>query len=742
MKKILFITVLALIFTVWAYAQAPSRTLTQEIRLDPTHTGAIYDYVTADSPNHTTDYFYSVHNVTQNETRSNATHGASLIRVCRLGGRAVASVNQSIFPAAWPIGSTLILSLTYIPTGETATYDVIVPTGTASWSRIDANAWVGVPPFPVIPTDYTVTVTSAPAGVPIHINGIPTENSTPWVFTLPAGFTGSFSVVWPGYTWNPATFPINNLQANANVHFVGTPTIVNPPPAIPMYPLPGAVINWAWNAPDGPIMLAWMPDAGPTPEGYKLWWNDAAVPINLPAGTLSWMTPVLGVGTYVWKIVPYITDPVAPGGKRILAPVAARIAPNTRSAQASPKGDAQGCVYWAFEINRDAPPPIYWNVAVTSNPVGAMIHVNGNPTEHFTPHTFSMLQDTSATYSVMMVDYTWLPLEYVVTNIMENHTAHFVGTPDVPPGDYDFEEGVPTPFLTVTITLTGGPADNVPGGIIPGFPNPGFVADEEFVLHLYGAGPWVITIATASPWGAYYQSGSWHAVANIGGFITFEITAAKDIPLLPFILGPVDPTLPVELSGFYASLTAQYFVKLTWISHSETGLLGYRVYRSESSNQAGALMITPVMVPATNTSTTQTYSITDSEVSIGSTYWYWLESVDYNSSNFHGPVSVTVEGSVPPVLPEATTLRNAYPNPFKSNSNVNIGVEIKAGENGTITIYNILGQAVKTFSVNEGVHNINWNGKDSKGNACGSGIYFYKLSTPSMNQTKKMVIVK
>jgi flagellar hook assembly protein FlgD len=49
---------------------------------------------------------------------------------------------------------------------------------------------------------------------------------------------------------------------------------------------------------------------------------------------------------------------------------------------------------------------------------------------------------------------------------------------------------------------------------------------------------------------------------------------------------------------------------------------------------------------------------------------------------------------------------------------------------------------VKTFKVSEGTTKINWNGRDAKGNACGSGIYFYKLSTPSMNQTKKMVIVK
>ena len=87
-------------------------------------------------------------------------------------------------------------------------------------------------------------------------------------------------------------------------------------------------------------------------------------------------------------------------------------------------------------------------------------------------------------------------------------------------------------------------------------------------------------------------------------------------------------------------------------------------------------------------------------------------------------------------------MRNAYPNPFAANGSTNIEVNLKAGENGTVTIYNVLGQTVRTFSVSEGNHMINWNGRDSKGNACGSGIYFYKLSTPSMNVTKKMVIVK
>lgn len=204
-----------------------------------------------------------------------------------------------------------------------------------------------------------------------------------------------------------------------------------------------------------------------------------------------------------------------------------------------------------------------------------------------------------------------------------------------------------------------------------------------------------------------------------------------------------DITLPVELSSFNAVLTAQYFVKLTWISQSETNLNGYRVYRSENTELVNATMITPIIISATNTSSTQVYSIEDREVAFGNTYWYWLESVENDgSSNFHGPTSVFVEGEVPPVLPQATTMRSAYPNPFKAASTTTIEVAVKEGESGSLTIYNVLGQVVKTYSLNQGIHNLKWNGKDNKGNICSSGIYFYKLSTPTMNQTKKMVIVK
>jgi hypothetical protein len=121
-----------------------------------------------------------------------------------------------------------------------------------------------------------------------------------------------------------------------------------------------------------------------------------------------------------------------------------------------------------------------------------------------------------------------------------------------------------------------------------------------------------------------------------------------------------DLTLPVELSSFIATSTASSYVTLAWTSQSETNLVGYRVYRSENHSLAEALMITPVMIPATNTSTICNYSHEDREVEANTTYWYWLESIEHTGGDMHGPISVVVSDGEPgtPSLPEPTVISN------------------------------------------------------------------------------------
>ncbi|MDD2683239.1 MAG: T9SS type A sorting domain-containing protein, partial [Candidatus Cloacimonetes bacterium] len=496
----------------------------------------------------------------------------------------------------------------------------------------------------------------------------------------------------------------------------------------PVSPADGATLEWPFGTADQPVTLEWNAVAGVT--GYKLAWN--GTPAQDLGNVLTFNTPPIGEGSYIWQVIPYITDPVAKGGKRSLAPVGARVAMN------APKGDAVEAPLWHFTIN--VLDPVVHNLVITSDPAGATILLGGVATENITPFTVT----EAGTYSVMMDGYTFLPEDYIWDGAADDE-IEFVGTL-IP--TYDVIPGVPEeldPATDVTITGAGFIGANlVTEGYTP-VPNPTFVATSEGILQLVGTGEVSLTFDfdPAVDWFVYLEGGEWIAVA--GPLTTYTVIVdlgAKDGTFEYKAGSGEDPTLPVELSVFNATLTAQNFVKLSWTSESETNMLGYRVYRAESEVQAEAILITPIMIQATNTSTTQNYSIEDREVNIGTTYYYWLEAVDYSHSSFFGHRSVEVLGEITPELPVQSVMSNAYPNPFRASSNTTIEVKVRADETGTVTIYNVLGQAVKTYTVSEGNHKLTWNGRDSRGNLCGSGIYFARMSTPSMNQTKKMVIVK
>lgn len=90
-----------------------------------------------------------------------------------------------------------------------------------------------------------------------------------------------------------------------------------------------------------------------------------------------------------------------------------------------------------------------------------------------------------------------------------------------------------------------------------------------------------------------------------------------------------------------------------------------------------------------------------------------------------------------------TMLKQNYPNPF--NPTTKISFDVKNTEKVNVSVYNVKGQLVKTLTnqvYNSGSHTVVWNGNDDNNNNVGSGIYFYRLSTPNHTEVKKMVLVK
>ena len=84
-------------------------------------------------------------------------------------------------------------------------------------------------------------------------------------------------------------------------------------------------------------------------------------------------------------------------------------------------------------------------------------------------------------------------------------------------------------------------------------------------------------------------------------------------------------------------------------------------------------------------------------------------------------------------------LYNNYPNPF--NPSTIFKFQLPTSSVATLKVYDILGNVVATLFNNEemqkGEHEIEFDGSTLP-----SGVYFYKLSTPTFSQTKKLLLTK
>lgn len=186
-------------------------------------------------------------------------------------------------------------------------------------------------------------------------------------------------------------------------------------------------------------------------------------------------------------------------------------------------------------------------------------------------------------------------------------------------------------------------------------------------------------------------------------------------------------------------------VNLVWVSQTETGMVGYRIYRAETDDIAEALDLN-VLIEATNTSQTTTYLYSDTEILPETTYHYWLEAVDMDgTSEIFGPIFIETpsQSTGIPEIPLVTGLTALYPNPFNPDLTVNYSVDTKLPVE--IHVFNFRGQKIKTL-VNEikdtGYHSHVWNGRDEMGRQCSSGVYHIIMKAGGKQFNKKAILLK
>jgi len=128
----------------------------------------------------------------------------------------------------------------------------------------------------------------------------------------------------------------------------------------------------------------------------------------------------------------------------------------------------------------------------------------------------------------------------------------------------------------------------------------------------------------------------------------------------------------------------------------------------------------------------------------------WEQLVQYDTScdtyvcdfrNFP-PIAVRTNS----VIAENYKLYQNYPNPFNPSTKIKFDIPqsplYERGEGGFVNlkIYDLLGREVATLvnqQLKPGTYEVEWDGTNYP-----SGVYFYKLSTDSFNESKRMVLLK
>lgn len=89
------------------------------------------------------------------------------------------------------------------------------------------------------------------------------------------------------------------------------------------------------------------------------------------------------------------------------------------------------------------------------------------------------------------------------------------------------------------------------------------------------------------------------------------------------------------------------------------------------------------------------------------------------------------------------SLNQNAPNPFNPSTSIQFALAQPSAVK--LLIHNVLGQSVRAFNLGSlapGNHTVEWDGRDSRGRAVNSGVYFYTLRTEAFTQTRKMLLLK
>ncbi len=170
-------------------------------------------------------------------------------------------------------------------------------------------------------------------------------------------------------------------------------------------------------------------------------------------------------------------------------------------------------------------------------------------------------------------------------------------------------------------------------------------------------------------------------------------------------------------------------VRIGWDASRETGVLGFRVYRSVDGGVETVISGSGLLAPSAR-------EFVDENAPRGSTCRYVVAGVEPGVESRSGAAEV--------VVPLARyVLDQNVPNPF--NPRTEIWFELPAPSPVRLEVYDAAGSLVRVLvddALPAGRHRAVWIGNGFDGRPCASGVYFYRLDSSFGTETRRMVLVK
>jgi len=202
---------------------------------------------------------------------------------------------------------------------------------------------------------------------------------------------------------------------------------------------------------------------------------------------------------------------------------------------------------------------------------------------------------------------------------------------------------------------------------------------------------------------------------------------------------------PIKLAYISLKNNEDNQIVLSWESWLENGLQSFLVYRNDSEDFSSADRISP-HIAAVVADRGASYQFVDDQLLHDGLYYYWVEAIlSSDERKAYGPYCYFWDSSLgePAPAPNATSLGNIYPNPFKNQ--LYIPYSLAKDEIVKIEVYNLRGQKVNTLNLGpkaSGTHCATLKAQDSDGKALASGLYFIKLEAGNKTYVKKAMLIK